>query len=61
MKLKAQSDMIKKSSSNSFSEVINFIKSLYPGENPVPLHAPRFTGNEKNMSLMLSTPRLSLL
>ena len=34
-------------SSNSFSEIIHFIKSLYPGENPVPLHAPRFTGNEK--------------
>ncbi|MCK4527555.1 LegC family aminotransferase [candidate division WOR-3 bacterium] len=39
--------MIKKSSSNSFSEIIHFIKSLYPDENPVPLHAPRFTGNEK--------------
>ena len=39
--------MINKTSSNSFSEIIHFIKSLYPGENPVPLHAPRFTGNEK--------------
>jgi aminotransferase in exopolysaccharide biosynthesis len=39
--------MIKKSSSNSFSEIIHFIKSLYPNENPVPLHAPKFTGNEK--------------
>jgi len=39
--------MTKKSSSNSFSEIIEFIKSLYPGENPVPLHAPRFIGNEK--------------
>jgi len=28
-------------------EVINFIKSLYPDESPVPLHAPRFIGNEK--------------
>ena len=39
--------MIKKTSSNSFSEIIDFIKSLYPSENPVPLHAPRFAGNEK--------------
>ena len=39
--------MTRKSSSNSFSEIIDFIKSLYPGENPVPLHAPRFIGNEK--------------
>ena len=36
-----------KSSSNSFLETIHFIKSLYPSENPVPLHAPRFAGNEK--------------
>lgn len=28
-------------------EVIAYIKSLYPGEDPVPLHAPRFLGNEK--------------
>ena len=39
--------MTHKTSSNSFSEIIDFIKSLYPDENPVPLHAPRFTGNEK--------------
>ena len=39
--------MIKKSSSSSFSEIIHFIKGLYPSENPVPLHVPRFTGNEK--------------
>jgi perosamine synthetase len=39
--------MTNKSSSNSFSEIIHFIKGLYPSENPVPLHAPRFTGNEK--------------
>jgi aminotransferase in exopolysaccharide biosynthesis len=45
--VKAQSDMTKKTSSNSFSKIIDFIKSLYPDENPVPLHAPRFTGNEK--------------
>ncbi len=30
-----------------FSEILDFIKSLYPNENPVPLHAPRFMGNEK--------------
>jgi len=38
---------MKKTSSNSFSEIIHFIKNLYPSENPVPLHSPRFTGNEK--------------
>jgi perosamine synthetase len=26
---------------------LDFIRSLYPNENPVPLHAPRFLGNEK--------------
>lgn len=30
-----------------FEETISFMKSLYPNENPVPLHAPRFIGNEK--------------
>jgi len=30
-----------------FEETIAFIKSLYPDENPVPLHGPRFSGNEK--------------
>jgi aminotransferase in exopolysaccharide biosynthesis len=39
--------MINERSSRIFTEIINFIKSLYPSENPVPLHAPRFTGNEK--------------
>jgi len=34
-------------SQKTFFQIIDFIKSLYPGENPVPLHAPRFTGNEK--------------
>jgi len=28
-------------------EILRFIRSLYPGEEPVPLHAPRFLGNEK--------------
>lgn len=26
---------------------LEFIRSLYPGETPVPLHAPRFSGREK--------------
>lgn len=30
-----------------FENIVSFIKSLYPGENPVPLHVPRFLGNEK--------------
>ena len=30
-----------------FEKIVYFIKSLYPTENPVPLHAPRFSGNEK--------------
>ncbi len=30
-----------------FPHIINFIKSLYPSENPVPLHEPRFIGKEK--------------
>ncbi|MCX6122143.1 MAG: LegC family aminotransferase [Ignavibacteriales bacterium] len=30
-----------------FEKIVSFIKSLYPAENPVPLHAPRFLGNEK--------------
>lgn len=29
------------------SYILDFIKSIYPDENPVPLHAPRFIGNEK--------------
>ncbi len=30
-----------------FDEIVEFIKFLYPGQNPVPLHAPVFLGNEK--------------
>jgi perosamine synthetase len=30
-----------------FDEIFAFIKSLYPNEDPVPLHVPRFNGNEK--------------
>jgi aminotransferase in exopolysaccharide biosynthesis len=32
---------------NLTKETIEFIKTLYPGEYPVPLHAPRFLGKEK--------------
>jgi len=32
-------------------KVIDFIKSLYPGLDPVPLHAPVFGGNEKKYLL----------
>ena len=28
-------------------DIIAYIKTLYPNEIPVPLHAPRFSGNEK--------------
>jgi aminotransferase in exopolysaccharide biosynthesis len=31
-----------------FNQVVEFIKSIYPNQNPVPLHAPVFLGNEKN-------------
>ncbi|TDA65900.1 LegC family aminotransferase [Sulfuricurvum sp. IAE1] len=34
-----------------FKKITDFIKSLYPDENPVPLHAPRFLGNEKKYLL----------
>ncbi|MDF1594266.1 MAG: LegC family aminotransferase [Desulfobacterales bacterium] len=30
-----------------FEKIIAFIKSLYPNDNPIPLHEPRFAGNEK--------------
>lgn len=33
--------------SDRFSEILEFVRGLYPGENPVPLHAPRFLGREK--------------
>jgi hypothetical protein len=35
-----------------FEAIIQFIKSLFPNENPVPLHAPRFTGNEKKYLIL---------
>ncbi len=30
-----------------FKETVDFIKSLYPNRNPIPLHEPCFKGNEK--------------
>jgi aminotransferase in exopolysaccharide biosynthesis len=33
--------------SDHFPHIVEFIKTLYPNDNPVPLHAPRFSGNEK--------------
>ncbi|WP_224999079.1 LegC family aminotransferase [Cesiribacter sp. SM1] len=33
--------------SSKFSHIIDFIKTLYPGQDFIPLHEPRFTGNEK--------------
>lgn len=30
-----------------FKEIVSFIRTLYPHEETVPLHAPRFAGNEK--------------
>jgi len=30
-----------------YEEVISFIRSLFPGKNFIPLHAPRFLGREK--------------
>ena len=34
-----------------FEEIVEFIKSLYPNQNPVPLHAPVFLGKEKEYLL----------
>jgi perosamine synthetase len=31
----------------TFDRIIEFIRDLYPDENPVPLHRPKFEGNEK--------------
>lgn len=31
-----------------FTEIINFIKTLYKNKNPIPLHEPVFLGNEIN-------------
>jgi perosamine synthetase len=30
-----------------YNEIVEFIKSLYPGQRPVPLHSPVFLGKEK--------------
>lgn len=32
---------------NKFLKIAEFIKQLYPNQNPIPLHAPIFCGNEK--------------
>ena len=32
---------------SKYNNIIEFIKSLYPDENPIPLHRPLFIGNEK--------------
>ncbi len=32
---------------SKMNDTLDFIRSLYPDETPVPLHAPRFLGNEK--------------
>ena len=41
----------KKLTRNVIIRIIDFIKSLYPGQNPIPLHEPRFSGNEKRYVL----------
>lgn len=33
--------------STTYKKIVEFIKDLYPGQVPVPLHAPVFLGNEK--------------
>ena len=35
----------------TFDSIIDFIRALYPEENPIPLHRPRFDGNEKKYLL----------
>jgi len=34
-----------------YNIITDFIKSLYPNEKPVPIHAPRFIGNERKYVL----------
>lgn len=34
-----------------YSEIVDFIKSMYPNQNPVPLHAPVFLGKESEYLL----------
>jgi perosamine synthetase len=36
---------------DAFTRVIDFIKSLYPAQGTIPLHEPRFTGNERRYVL----------
>ncbi len=35
----------------NFQPIIDFIKGLYPGKDPIVLHEPQFTGNEKKYVL----------
>ncbi len=43
-----------------FKETIDFIKALYPGKSPLPLHEPIFKGNEKdNLLKCLETTMVS--
>lgn len=39
--------MKRKLNTSDYHELIDLIKRMYPDENPVPLHAPRFMGKEK--------------
>lgn len=43
-----------------FADIVAFIKEIYPNENPVPLHAPRFLGEEKkNLAECIDTTYVS--
>lgn len=34
---------------DSFDEIVKFITDLFQGKKNIPLHAPVFIGNEKNI------------
>ena len=36
---------------NAINRIINHIRNTYPGEDPVPLHVPRFSETEKRYLL----------
>lgn len=42
-----------------YSNIVKFIHDLYKTEEFVPLHAPCFVGNEKNISMSVSILPLS--
>lgn len=44
-----------------YSEIVGFIKNLYPKQDFIPLHAPMFNGNEKNILMIVSIQLLFLL